>query len=126
MFINAYDRTAIKRKAAFLLKQKYKMTETENMITFENDFFSFIVDYERFDNISSMHIFFKPEKASFNLGWIAFVRTGLHSDPHQCLQNVLNLLNYVNKSYEQVTNYQYCKESQKLVEDFISSNLKKK
>ena len=113
MFINAYDRTAIKRKAAFLLKQKYKMTETENMITFENDFFSFIVD-------------FKPEKASFNLGWIAFVRTGLHSDPHQCLQNVLNLLDYVNKSYEQVTNYQYCKESQKLVEDFISSNLKKK
>lgn len=124
MIISSEDRAKIKQYAKFLRNRNFETLEDADTIVFTNGIIDIIADYERYDNISSLVINFKREKEMFNVGWIAFVRKNLQSNPREPLQNILHLLDFFNANFDQITNYTYCKESQKLIENFIVQHKK--
>ncbi|MBF2627068.1 hypothetical protein [Listeria marthii] len=50
---------------------------------------------------------------------IAFVRRNQTPLPQSKLDNILELLDYAEKNYVNVTNIQFCQESREMVKDFL-------
>ena len=79
----------------------------------------FKIAFEPYSDISSVSIWFRENNKEFNIGWIAFVRENIKTNPHERLANAVILLNYINNNYQDVSNYEFCEESEKMVDDFI-------
>lgn len=50
----------------------------------------------------------------------------MNVNPHQRLGNVLTLLSYIRENYSMMMDIDYCKESNRLVDEFIKNELRKK
>lgn len=117
------DKEEIKRSACFLLQRGFSVQEDYDTVMFTDGQIDIIANYERYENISSLSIHYKKENETFNIGWIAFVRANLKTDCTKRLENILILMDYLQKNFEAVSDYDYCKESQNLVKRFVEDNL---
>ena len=104
----------------FLADKGYIVSCNEYCVTYTKGIRSFRILFEPYSDISSVSIFFKDNNEEFNIGWIAFVRENINANPRKRLDNIIILLDYINNHYEDITNYQFCKESEILVKEFIS------
>lgn len=109
----------IVNSANFLIDLGYVRKIEDASICFLNDEINIIITYERYSDTSDILIQFLKENEMFSVGWIACVRSGLDVKPHQRLENVLALLLYIRDNYSMITDRAYCKESDKLVREFI-------
>lgn len=110
----------IVNSANFLIDLGYVRQIEDASICFLNDEINIIITYERYSDTSDILIQFLKENEMFSVGWIACVRSGLDVKPHQRLENVLALLLYIRDNYSMITDRAYCKESDKLVREFIN------
>ena len=69
---------------------------------------------------------FIEENDGYSVGWIACVRSHLELNPHDRLNNVIKLLNYIRENYDLITDLNYCKGSDKLVTEFINAKKRNK
>lgn len=109
----------IVNSANFLIDLGYVRKIEDASIYFLNNEINIIITYERYSDTSDILIKFLKENEMFSVGWIACVRSGLDVKPHQRLENVLVLLLYIRDNYSLITDRDYCKESDKLVREFI-------
>lgn len=124
MKISEMEKRQITEKASFLLEKGYRLFSDNNSIQYSNSNDCISIVYPPNAEISEMNIKFFNRNETFSIGWIAYVRENLRLNPHNKLENIIGLLEYVKINYNQITNYRYCKDSSKLIDDFIKQNKK--
>ena len=118
------EKTRILNKGSFLIKKGYQPVADSNVITYTNGDIEFNIIYEPNSPVSEMDVKFLNLNELFNVGWIAFVRDGVKVNSYDRLNCIFDLLAYVEKHYSEITDYNYCKESDKLVDEYIAKNKK--
>lgn len=119
--MDEHSKDVIIKSCQFLIDFGYTLTElTDDSITFSNKKMDFIIGYERYDEISTLYIRFWQENELFNIGWIAFVRGEKREEGQSKLDNITDLLDYIEKNYAKITNFPFCQESRNLIEDFMN------
>jgi len=118
--MNQYEKKQILEKSAFFLHKGYVENIEDNIITYFDKDIEFIVTFELSSNASDISIKFKKENLIYSIGWIACVRSNLRINPHEKLNNILNLLEYIKENYNTIISLDYCRESSKLIDDFIA------
>ncbi len=64
---------------------------------------------------------FYAKNEVFSVGWIALVRRNIKGCENK-LVNIKNLLNYIKENYFKITDYQFCVESNKLVDKYVKEH----
>lgn len=126
MTMSENEKQKIVQYAEFLEYKGYTSSIKNSMITYSNDKIDIIITYEPNSDVSDINIKFVNENEIYSVGWIACVRNGLKISPHQRLENVIRLLSYLKDNYSTIIDIAYCKESNKLVDQFIANERKKK
>lgn len=119
MKISENEIQKILESGSFLIEKGYVVACNEYDISYTKDGILFKIAFEPYSDISSVSIWFRENNKEFNIGWIAFVRENIRTNPHERLANAVILLNYINNNYHDVSNYEFCEESEKMVDDFI-------
>lgn len=123
--ISVIEIQKIIESANFLDDKGYRRKIEDGTISFFGDGIDILITYERYSDVSDILIKFKKENEAYSVGWIACVRSGLSVKPHQRLENVLTLLSYVRENYSLIIDRGYCKESDKLIAEFIHNEQRK-
>lgn len=124
MKITDDERNLILESSAFLVKMDYTVEVTDNMIVYSRPENQIIITFEPYSDVSDMSIKFLEKNQVFNIGWIAYVQSNLKINVHKRLKNLVCLLKYASENYDAITNYNYCVESNRLIDDFINKNRK--
>lgn len=119
------EKKKIIESASFLLYKGYKKNIGVDIICYSWNGIEFIITFEPNSDVSDISIKFTRENEVYSIGWIACVRDGLHVNPHQRLENIVTLLSYIKENYSLLTNINYCKECNILIEEFIINKRKK-
>ena len=117
--ITDYEMEQILGAGSFLEKKGYEVKINENGVDYSNGNIKFSFGYPPYENVSQASIRFKGINDLFDLGWVAFVREKMNVDAKKKLLNLLAILEFVKGHYEEVTNYEYCKESSELVDQYF-------
>ena len=124
MKITVNEKNAILQNANFLVKMGYTVEVNDYIIVYSRPENQIIITFEPYSDVSDMSIKFLEKNEFFSIGWIVFVQSDLKLNVHKRLDNILSLLNYLSQNYESITDYNYCLESNKLIDDFIDKNRK--
>ena len=118
------DRDIIIEKASFLLNYGYDLDQiTDTNIRYTNEHNRISISYNKFDDLSSISVFFFNENELFNVGWIAFIQSDLILNLKQKLDNVEQLLKYMEENYNNIVDVNYCTESRHKVEEYIKNQM---
>lgn len=126
MIMTENETKKIVEAADFLHDKGYTRKIEEYAITFLGDGISILVGFEPYSDVGDVLIKFMDENEIYSVGWIACVRSGLNIKPHQRLENVLILLAYIRENYSSIISRVYCKESDKLIKEFIEKERRNK
>lgn len=122
MEITYFNRKKIIKMAKFLEILGYKKIENEYSIEYSlNNIIISICYPPYYSEESDIGIKFIKENQYFSIGWIAFVRENIHQNSNKSMK-ILDLIEYLEKHYYQITDYQYCVESNKLVDEYVEEN----
>lgn len=120
MIMKENERKIIIKNAKFLENMGYKERVKSHTISYSNSIIEIIIVYEPNSDVSDVSIKFLDENEIYSIGWIACVRGRLNVNPHDRLNNVLKLLGYLKENYNIIANKSYCKESGKMISEFIA------
>ena len=120
MSMSESEKQIIIENAKFLEYKGYVKSVEEHTIHYSTDEIDIIVGYEPYSVESDIFIKFKKENEAFDVGWIACVRGDIHFNHDQRLETVLILLSYIRENYDTLLNIDYCRESRKLVSEYIA------
>lgn len=124
MAITNLERKEIKKEAKFLENFGYTRAENECSINYILDDICICIVYPPNSEESHVNIRFIVENKVFSVDWIAFVRGDINGSNDK-LKNVIELLQYVKNQYSQITDYQFCMESNSLIDKYVEINHKK-
>lgn len=124
MAITNLERKEIKKEAKFLENFGYTRTENECSINYVLDDICICIVYPPNSEKSHINIRFIEENKVFSVDWIAFVREDINGSNDK-LKNVIKLLQYVKNQYSQITDYQFCVESNSLIDKYVEKNHEK-
>ncbi|MBP3458761.1 MAG: hypothetical protein J6K58_06100 [Lachnospiraceae bacterium] len=119
MIMQENEKEIIMKNAKFLENMGYEKRVKNHTISYFNSKIEIIIIYEPNSDVSDVSIKFLDENEIHSIGWIACVRSGVNVSPHDRLNNVLKLLGYIKENYNMIANISYCKESSKLISEFI-------
>lgn len=124
MSILEYDRKKIKESAVFLEKMGYTMTETLYSINYHLKNIGINILYPPNSNESEIDIKFMEKNNFFSVSWIAFVREGIYTEKGSAeydtrLLNIIMLLRYIENHYDQIIDYDFCAESNELINKYV-------
>ena len=120
--ITDYEREQILAAGSFLERMGYEVKVDEYGVDYSNGNIKFSFAYPPYENTSRASIRFKGINDLFDLGWIVFVREQVKVDAKKKLLNLLVILEFVRKHYEEITDYEYCKESRELVDKYVDQH----
>lgn len=120
--ITDYEREQILEAGSFLEEKGYEAKVDEYGVDYSNGNIQFSFAYPPYENISQASIRFKGINDLFDLGWVAFVREKVDVDAKKKLLNLLAIFEFVKGHYNEITNYEYCKESRKLVDKYVEQH----
>ena len=120
MKMSEEEKQKIVEHALFLADKGYMKNVGISTITYSNDEVAFIIAFEPNSDVSDISIKFIAENEVYSVGWIVCVRSGLQINPHQRLENVLMLLSYIRKNYSTIAEINYCRKSNRLINEFIA------
>ena len=121
MAIYLFERDDIKKEAVFLEEYGYVITEDKYSINYTLDNLSIIVAYPPNSDESDISIHFKNLNQIYSVGWIALVRNNIEGSINK-LENIKELLKYIKVHYSEITNYEFCAESNKLIDEYIETH----
>lgn len=110
---------------SFLIKAGYKEIHDNCSIAYSNNMLNFKIAFEPYDDIINVNIIFRENNEVFDVGWIAFVRENIQANSNDKLNDAIILLQYIDEHYSDITNYEFCKDSEKLIDDFIEKQKSK-
>lgn len=125
MVMSENEKQKIIEYAIFLEQKGYLRTIGDNTIVYSSVEIEFIITFEPHSDVSDVSIKFVKENEVYSIGWIACVRGGMNINPRQRLENVIILLSYVRENYSTIIDSAYCKESNKLIDEFIAKEKKR-
>ena len=114
------DKEQILAFSEFLSKLGYKQVIGSFSIDYISEAINIILSFDPCNEMSDIYIKFKKENELYSIGWISSVRDNVSPNTGNKVEDILILLNYLRKSYNKLTNIQYCRESEKLIENFIA------
>ena len=113
----------IQREAFFLEKVGYRKTEDANSISYAQNELVFLISFLPNSEESDIMIHFKKENQSFSVGWIALVREGIKGEGDgEKTKNVIQLLRYIESHYNLITDFQYCLQSNVLIDAYVKQH----
>lgn len=124
MPITDFERKQIEKEAKFLIKFGYVKSEEPYSIKYSLNNICINIIFPPNSEESDINIHFIEKNKVFSVGWIALVRGGIREN-NQKLFYVKTLLHYIEKNYFQVVNYQFCEESNDLIEKYVEENHEK-
>ncbi len=124
MAITDSERIKIKKVAEFLENFGYARKEDQYSIYYSLNNICISIVYPPNSEESDVYIRFIEENQVFSVGWIALVRKNLIGSNDKFL-NVKELLKFVEEHYLQIKNYQYCVESNKLIDKYVEEHRNK-
>ncbi len=127
MVMSEYEKQEIVRYASFLEDKGYTKNIVDNhVIDYSSQEIDISVVFEPYDDTCDVCIKFKKENEAYYVGWIARVKGNLNINLHQRLETIRMLLSFVKEEYSAITDINYCRESRKLVDEFIENAKKKR
>lgn len=124
MGITCLEKNEIKKTAEFLERLGYIRTENQYSINYSLNAISISVVYPPISEESDVNIRFIEKNEVFSVGWIALVR-GNVTGSNEKIMNIKILLKYVEEQYRQITDYEYCVESNKLIDKYVEKHHEK-
>ena len=115
------DRTILGTKSQFLRKNGLKKKEDEYSIEYYNNEIIIGISYERYSSNSRAFIRFKEKNEVFDIGWIMKVQTDKESADDR-LEHAEKLLKYIEDNYTSLSQYNFCKEKDKLIEKYANEH----
>ena len=110
--------------ASFLDKIGYVLKEYDKEgVVYSDNERRIAIDFGSRGESSSISIYFVKENALFILGWILLVREGIKLIPGQTKNNLIATLRYFEKNYRQVSNLDFCRESDLMVKEYVKQNM---
>ena len=124
MAITESERKEIKKEAEFLESLGYTRTEDQYSINYRLNDICISIVYPPNSDESDVNIRFIEKNQVFSVGWIALVRADIRGNNDKFI-NVKELLKYVENQYLQIKDYQYCVESNNLVDRYVEEHCEK-
>lgn len=124
MTITDMERKEIEKSARFLEKLGYVKTEDSYSINYRLNNICISVVYPPNSEESDVNIRFVEENQVFSIGWIALVRENISGSNDKFI-NVKVLLEYVEDQYFHIKEYQYCMESNRLIDKYVEEHREK-
>ena len=127
MVMSEYEKQEIIRYASFLEDKGYMKNIVNNhVIDYSSPEIDISVVFEPYDDFCDICIKFKKENEAYYVSWIACVKGNLNINLRQRLETIRMLLSFVKENYSAITDINYCRESDKLIAEFIENAKKKK
>lgn len=120
MSMSENEKQVIIENAKFLEDKGYVKNVEESSITYFLDGIDIIIGYEPYSVESDIFIKFKKENEVYGVAWIARIRSDIHVNYNQRLETVLTLLSYLRENYDRILDIDYCRESRRLVSEYIA------
>ncbi|MBE6008654.1 MAG: hypothetical protein E7235_05595 [Lachnospiraceae bacterium] len=99
----------------FLIDLGYKAEVYDYSVDFKKDGKCISVAFERYNKWVDFFIVFDGDRKIYNVRNIAFVRDSIYSDPEEVMNTIILIMEYIKNNFEKITNYKYCKDSDKLM-----------
>ena len=80
-----------------------------------------MIQNKRLQEVANGIFKFIKENSCFHMGWIAFVRSNIKGCDDKYI-NIKILLDYIRENYISVTDYQYCVESDRLIDKYVDEH----
>ena len=117
-----YEREQILKAGSFLEEKGYSVEHNNaHMIVYSNEKIEISIVYPPNGDMSELDIKFEGINEVFSIGWIALVRHNLRTSQEK-LKHILELLDYVKSTYLQIIDYRYCKESNRLIDEYVAQH----
>lgn len=121
MAITNLEKEIIKETAKFLENLGYTRTEDRYSVKYTLNDICISIVYPPNSDESEVNIRFIKKNKVFSVGWIAFVRENIKGNGER-ITNVKELLNYIENHYFQILDYQFCEESNLLIDKYVTEN----
>ena len=124
MAITDVERNIIKQTAQFLENMGYTRTEDRYSIKYTLNDICISIIYPPNSDESEVNICFIKKNKIFSVGWIALVRGDIKGSREKIV-NVKELLRYIENQYQQILDYQFCEETNHLIDKYVAENHEK-
>ncbi len=86
-----------------------------------------ILDFyrERYSDAFDASILFVEKNKCFSIGWIYYVRTNNVCKNNDCFSELLDIVGFFIKEYNNLLDINYCEDSNNMIEDYMD-NIRKK
>lgn len=111
----------IKKTSEFLLSHGYIQKEREYSIDYISEKVEISINLYPIYDEEDVNIRFNEQKESFPLSWLALVRYGLKGGDNKS-EKILKLIKLLQENYRQLSDYHFCKESEKLINQYIEEH----
>ena len=112
------ERKLLREKGQFLIERGLTKEEDEYSIDYYNKDYIISICYEPYSLYSRAIIRFRKRNEVFDIGWIMKVRTKEEPAVDK-LENALDLLEYIKENYDSLIQYDFCKECDKLIDQYL-------
>jgi len=107
-------------KGAFLEGKGFVPQENEYGVDYFNGKIKIMAYYERYENRCGVDIKF-PGNKHFQIAWIAFIRDGVETAQKELEEKIFVLIEYLERNFDNITDFEYCEESGKLLDKYFES-----
>lgn len=111
----------IQKETKFLNELGYKESEDEYAINYSLNNYLISVSFPPNSEESDVSIRFLDSNQVFSIGWIALVRNNMEGKSEK-VENAIELIKYVKTNYDMVTKYQYCLQSNILIDEYVEQH----
>lgn len=111
----------IQKETKFLNELGYKEFEDEYAINYSLDNYLISVSFPPNSEESDVSIRFLDSNQVFSIGWIALVRNNIEGKSEK-VENAIELIKYLKTNYDMVTKYQYCLQSNILIDEYVEQH----
>lgn len=121
------DRKLIMKRAYFLVEKNFIFNYDDNSLVYSNGKIVFTIYYERYSDDAGINITFNKsfgKNVTFNVGWIAVVSHSIEKYAGR-LEKILQLLDYIESNYQNITNIKYCKNNDAKISNYINDLFEK-
>lgn len=114
-------RSRIQQKASFLEVMGYIKTEDDYSMNYTLDNLFISITFPPNSEESDVSIRFLDTNQVFSIGWIALVRNNIQGDDDK-IENAIELVEYIKENYNSITDYQFCLQSNILIDDYVEQH----
>ncbi|MCM1113249.1 MAG: hypothetical protein NC399_08365 [Muribaculum sp.] len=124
MAITDLDRKEIEETAEFLERRGYIKAGDSYSVYYTWDNICISVVYPPNSEECDVNIKFMDVNQVFSVGWIAFVRKNI-KEANEKIKYIKALLKYIEEDFNQITSYQFCVDTNCLIDAYVEKHRSK-